>query len=109
MPQRRAGLPITCVEGWSTSAEWEGVQVRHLLALAGLPPATRLRFESLERRGAYRVSVLDPEHVADPDTLLAMRLHGEPLDLDHGYPVRLIAPDRPGELQTKWVSRVVVV
>jgi DMSO/TMAO reductase YedYZ molybdopterin-dependent catalytic subunit len=108
MPQRRAGLPIACVEGWSAAAEWQGVQVRHLLALAGLPAATQLRFESLEQRGAYRVSVLDPDHVADPDTLLALRLHGEPLDLDHGYPLRLISPNRPGVLQTKWVSRIVV-
>ena len=34
---------------------------------------------------------------------LALALHGEPLDLDHGYPARLIAPNRPGVLQTKWV------
>ncbi len=26
--------------------------------------------------------------------------------IDHGYPVRLIAPNRPGVLQTKWVSRL---
>ena len=82
--------------------------MHQLLSLAGLPAATQLRFESLEQRGAYRVSVLDADHVADPDTLLAMRVHGEILDLDHGYPVRLIAPNRPGVLQTKWVSRIVV-
>ena len=47
--------------------------------------------------------------IADPDTLLALELNGEALDLDHGYPVRLIAPDRPGVLQTKWIHRVVVL
>ena len=31
------------------------------------------------------------------------------LDLDHGFPVRLIAPDRPGVLQTKWLRRVIVL
>ena len=35
-------------------------------------------------------------------------LDGEPLALDHGYPVRLIGPNRPGVLQTKWVTRLVV-
>ena len=33
---------------------------------------------------------------------------GEILDLDHGYPLRLIGPDRPGVNQTKWVTRVIV-
>ena len=45
-------------------------------------------------------------HVRSPLTLLATRLNGQVLDADHGYPVRLIAPDRPGVLQTKWVQRV---
>ncbi|WP_148668402.1 molybdopterin-dependent oxidoreductase, partial [Streptomyces sp. WAC05950] len=26
--------------------------------------------------------------------------------LDHGYPARIIAPNRPGVLQTKWVGRL---
>ncbi|MBU2076234.1 MAG: molybdopterin-dependent oxidoreductase, partial [Actinobacteria bacterium] len=27
----------------------------------------------------------------------------------HGYPARLIAPNRPGVLQTKWLSRLEAV
>ena len=45
----------------------------------------------------------------DPRTLLALELHGERLDLDHGYPARLIAPNRPGVPQTKWVRRLEIV
>jgi DMSO/TMAO reductase YedYZ molybdopterin-dependent catalytic subunit len=108
MPQRHAGLPIACVEGWSVSAAWSGVPLRYLLEHAGVSPASRVRVESLERNGIYTRSVVDPEHARDADTLLALRLNGEVLDLDHGYPVRLIAPNRPGVLQTKWVSRLVV-
>ena len=40
--------------------------------------------------------------------LLATHLNGQRLDLDHGYPLRLIAPNRAGVLNTKWLSRVVV-
>ena len=57
----------------------------------------------------YRLSVLPGEHTKDPLTLLALRLNGEVLDLDHGYPARIIAPSRPGVLQTKWVSRLEVL
>ena len=36
-------------------------------------------------------------------------LSSEQLDLDHGYPCRLIAPNRPGVLQTKWLERIEVL
>ena len=39
-------------------------------------------------------------------TLVALQLNGSPLDIDHGYPARLIAPNRPGVLQTKWLIRI---
>ena len=33
---------------------------------------------------------------------------GQPLSPDHGYPLRLIGPNRPGVMQTKWLSRIEV-
>ncbi|MFB9902712.1 molybdopterin-dependent oxidoreductase [Allokutzneria oryzae] len=109
MPQVEAELPIACVEGWSASAHWTGVRVADLLKAAGAEPMSTVVVESLERAGKYRSSVLPPIHAADPLTLLALRLNGEELDIDHGYPCRLIAPSRPGVLQTKWVSRLEVM
>ena len=110
LPQRAAGLPITCVEGWSAAAAWRGISLPWLLGAVGAPPNAAVRVESLESpRRLYASSVIDPQHAGDPDTLLALEVNGAPLDLDHGYPVRLIAPDRPGVLQTKWVTRVVVL
>jgi DMSO/TMAO reductase YedYZ molybdopterin-dependent catalytic subunit len=105
-PQRTERLPITCVEGWSASAAWTGVRLGDLLEEAGLPRDTEVTVESLQERGLYRVSTVAPPHAASPRTLLATGLNGAPLDPDHGYPVRLIAPNRPGVLQTKWVTRV---
>ncbi|MBX6389577.1 MAG: molybdopterin-dependent oxidoreductase [Frankia sp.] len=104
-----ARLPITCVEGWAADAVWEGPRLRDLLDAAGIPPGAAVRVESLEPRGGYRASEVDPPHARDPLTLLATRLNGADLDLDHGYPARLIAPNRPGVLQTKWVHRVVML
>ncbi|TDB74664.1 molybdopterin-binding protein [Actinomadura sp. KC216] len=109
LPQHPARLPIACVEGWSAGADWRGVRLRDLLALAGAGDTARVRVESLQTSGLYRTSHLDPGHWHDPLTLLALDLNGGPLDLDHGYPCRLIAPNRPGVLQTKWVHRLVVL
>jgi DMSO/TMAO reductase YedYZ molybdopterin-dependent catalytic subunit len=108
MPQHEARLPIACVEGWSASARWRGVRVRDLLDLAEAGDADVVVVESLQRSGRYRASELRGAQIRDPDTLLALDLDGEPLDIDHGFPVRLIAPGRPGVLQTKWVDRLVL-
>lgn len=108
--QRMSALPITCVEGWSADAVWRGVPLGSLLALAEAPWGASVRVESLEdQHRLYSSSVVDGEHADDPETLLTLELNGETLDLDHGYPVRLIAPNRPGVLQTKWISKVVVL
>ena len=109
LPLSAAELPISCVEGWSYSAEWRGVRVRDLLDRAGADPDRTILVESLEPQGAYRTSTLNPGQAAAATTLLATHLDGEPLALDHGFPCRLIAPNRPGVLQTKWVARLVVL
>ncbi|MFJ6016183.1 molybdopterin-dependent oxidoreductase [Streptomyces sp. NPDC092952] len=105
-----ARLPIACVEGWSMDARWEGVRVRDLVERAGGHPGrAAARVVSLEAHGNYRVMHMGAEYLADPLTLLALTLNGEPLSLDHGYPARIIAPNRPGVLQTKWVHRLEVL
>jgi Oxidoreductase molybdopterin binding domain len=105
---READLPIACVEGWSVGARWRGVPVGRLLAEAGAGEFTEVVVRSLQRRGPYAGSVLNRRHALHPDTLLALDLNGEPLHLDHGFPVRLIAPNNPGVMQTKWVGRLEV-
>lgn len=110
MPQRTAVLPIACVEGWSTSARWRGISVVELLGLEGTRRKDlRVRVESFQKGGRYNHSELRHDEVLDPDTLLALELNGEELHLDHGFPVRLIGPNRPGVDQTKWVRRVVLL
>jgi DMSO/TMAO reductase YedYZ molybdopterin-dependent catalytic subunit len=103
---READLPITCVEGWSVGARWRGVPVRALLAEAGAGAFTSILVSSLQPSGPFRNSRLSRAQALHPDTLLAVELNGGPLELDHGFPVRLIAPNRPGVLQTKWVGSV---
>jgi DMSO/TMAO reductase YedYZ molybdopterin-dependent catalytic subunit len=109
LPQSRSELPIACVEGWSQGARWEGVRMRDLLALCGAPAKSRVRVVSMEKGGFYATSELPPEFANDPLTLLALSLNGTELALDHGFPARIIAPNRPGVLQTKWVHRLEVI
>jgi DMSO/TMAO reductase YedYZ molybdopterin-dependent catalytic subunit len=108
LPQRREELAITCVEGWSATAVWSGVPVVELIRAAGFDPGDA-RVDSAQQVGGYRSSELSAAAIDDPRCLLALDLNGEPLAADHGAPVRLIAPNRPGVLQTKWVTRVELV
>ncbi len=109
LPQNRSDLPMACVEGWSQGARWEGIRIRDLLQLAGAPPGSHVRVVSMEKGGFYGTSELPAEFAEDPLTLLALRLNGNELALDHGFPARIIAPNRPGVLQTKWVHRLEVI
>jgi DMSO/TMAO reductase YedYZ molybdopterin-dependent catalytic subunit len=109
LPQTAARLPISCVEGWSTGGSWRGVRVRDLLDRAGADPGARVLVESIQTHGQSHVSTLNADHARDPLTLLALELNGEPLHIDHGYPARLISPNRPGTEQTKWVTRLTVL
>jgi hypothetical protein len=109
LPQHTALLPIACVEGWSASAHWTGVRVRDLLDRVGADGTARVRVVSLDQGGAYGVTEMEASYARDPLTLLALRVNGEVLAADHGFPARIIAPNRPGVLQTKWVSRLEVI
>lgn len=102
-------LPISCVEGWSASATWKGVRLHDLLAVAGVVEPVDVEVVSMQTPGLrYGRSTVSADLVGQDDTLLALEINGEILHEDHGYPVRLIAPNRPGVNQTKWLGRVIV-
>ncbi|MBV9592661.1 MAG: molybdopterin-dependent oxidoreductase [Actinobacteria bacterium] len=97
-------LPLACVEGWSVSARWKGVRLLDLVERAGGSVRSRVLVSSLQRRGPFGNSTISGPQLSQ--ALLATHLNGERLTLDHGYPVRLIAPDRAGVLNTKWLNEV---
>jgi DMSO/TMAO reductase YedYZ molybdopterin-dependent catalytic subunit len=110
LPQTTVQLPIACVEGWSASASWTGVAVRDLMArVGGRPGRDHVVVQSMQSNSAYATSTVDTSHASDPLSLIALRVNGEVLHVDHGYPCRLIAPNRPGAMQTKWLRSITVV
>lgn len=100
-------FPLACVEGWSVSADWRGIPLLEVVRRAGGDEGSRVRVVSLQERSPYAASeVFGPQVGA---ALLATHVNGERLNLDHGYPLRLISPNRAGVLNTKWLTRVEVV
>ncbi len=102
-----ASFPISCVEGWSVGAHWRGLRLLDIVARAGGNADSRVKVNSLEPKGSYNYSFVDGPQVSD--ALLATHLNGGRLDVEHGYPLRLIAPNRAGVLNTKWLKSVEVL
>ena len=98
-------------------AEWTGVPLREVLDEAGLKPsAVALVFEGHDRgteadhpepmsfcRGLPMAKALDPH------TLIALRMNGELLEPNHGFPARLLVPGWYGVASVKWLRRIAAV
>ena len=106
MPLRTEELPISCVEGWSTSRTWTGVRMADLAALVGGEDVDSAFVTSLQRGGAFSTMSFTDTQLRDPRTLLALKVGGVDLSLDHGFPARIVVPAAPGVRNTKWVETI---
>jgi DMSO/TMAO reductase YedYZ molybdopterin-dependent catalytic subunit len=103
---------LVCVEGWSAIAWWAGLRFDDLLgAYPPMSQAKWARIESSVNLGAwgnpdpYFVS-LDLSTARHPQTLLATHLNGKPLMVEHGAPLRLVAPVKLGLKNIKAITRI---
>jgi DMSO/TMAO reductase YedYZ molybdopterin-dependent catalytic subunit len=106
MAQATETLTIACTEGWSTTQHWTGVRLIDLARLVDAPQPATLHATSLQGAGSNHFARLAHEQWADERALLALRVNGAELSLDHGYPARVIVPGIPGVFNTKWVREL---
>ena len=103
---------LFCVEGWSAIAWWGGLRFADLLqAYPPLPSARWAKLESLVNLDAasspdpYYVSI-DLPTARHPQTLLATHLSGKMLQVEHGAPLRLLAPMKLGLKNIKAITSI---
>ena len=88
LPRSTVTMDIHCVTRWSKfDTAWEGVALKTLVdqGLLKLKPSAHYLLQHCE----YGFTVNIPLEVAlSPNFLLATHFNGEPLELDHGYPLR---------------------
>jgi DMSO/TMAO reductase YedYZ molybdopterin-dependent catalytic subunit len=96
LPRTRIKMDIHCVTRWSKfDTEWEGISLRQLVdeQIIRLKPTARHLMQHCE----YGFTVNIPLEVAlAPNFLLATHFNGEPLEPDHGYPLRGVVGNIPG-------------
>ncbi len=92
-------------------AEWRGVPLRHVLEAVGIKEnafhVCATGGESDSREGELKIP-LPIKKAMDPDTILAIRMNGQQLPTDHGFPVRLIVPGWVGAYSIKWIKQLEV-
>lgn len=98
-------------------AEWTGVPLRTILDEAGVQPeAVEIVFQGADEGSEsdhpepmHFERALPLDKALHPDTLLATRMNGEPLEADHGFPLRLFVPGWYGVASVKWLVRIAVI
>ncbi|KAF4469412.1 nitrate reductase [Fusarium albosuccineum] len=95
-----------------STAIWTGVPIGDLLAAAKPKRGARyVCFEGADKlpNGYYGTSIklnwcMDPNR----GVMVAHKMNGEPLEPDHGKPVRIIIPGQIGGRSVKWLRRIIV-
>ncbi|GAB3552801.1 molybdopterin-dependent oxidoreductase [Spirosoma fluminis] len=117
LPKQELIYDFKCVEGWSQVQHWGGVRLSDFLAhyklgtRSGNAPDPDNTDDLYKHIGmetpdkGYYVGI-DIESAMHPQTLLAYELNGEPINSQHGAPVRLIIPVKYGVKNLKRIGRI---
>jgi len=104
LPATRIVADIHCVTGWSKlDTVWEGVLFQEVIKL--VRTRSRAEFAMVHCNHGYSTNV-PLEVLMDDDVLLAYRYDDAPLTPEHGYPLRLVVPQRYFWKSAKWVRGV---
>ena len=102
-------LDFHCAAGWSYRAlKWSGyrfIDVWNTFVVPNLKSVDELGFAILRGRDGYRTALPLADLLA-PDVLIADRLNDQPLTLEHGAPIRLIAPAHYGYKSAKHLASI---
>ena len=105
LPRTRMFGDFHCVERWSRLGNlWEGVAIGEILARVA--PRAEAKFAIVHASDGSWATNLPLADIAGEDVLLADMHDGEPLDSDHGGPVRLVVPRLYAWKSAKWIRRI---
>jgi DMSO/TMAO reductase YedYZ molybdopterin-dependent catalytic subunit len=97
-------------------AEWSGIELREILRCCGLSAGAKFVRVTGADQGRETDSpeiqysrILTMDNAMRPETLLALRMEGEPLSREHGAPARIVAAGRYGMDSVKWIQRIDVL
>lgn len=109
LPRVEQTSDFHCVTTWSRRGlVWGGVRFADFYESVVVPqarPKAHATLVALRAQDGARTGLLLADLLA-PNVLLADTLDGEPLTVDHGAPLRLVAPAHYGYKSVKYLSRI---
>lgn len=104
LPRTTVFADMHCVTRWSRLANtWEGVLVRDVMAHVAIRPDARFVVVHAEQGFTTNLPL---EAFLQEDCLFAWAHDGQPLEPDHGWPLRLVVPRLYAWKSAKWVRRI---
>src|SRR4051795_5617519 len=101
LPQTEITVDIHCVTRWSRfDTSFKGVHWRELAQRVRPEPSARFVLAHAEQGFTANVPIAALE---DDNSLIAWEAHGEPLEPEHGWPLRLVVPSRYFWKSAKWL------
>lgn len=94
---------LKCVECWSAKAEWEGFRFQDLVGR--VQPDPKAKYVTFQSADSYYESYA-LEELLRPRVLMVLRMNGQVLSRDHGFPLRLIAPYKYGYKNIKYITKI---
>jgi DMSO/TMAO reductase YedYZ molybdopterin-dependent catalytic subunit len=99
--------------GGAGCAEWTGARVADVLKAAGLKPSAifsghygadpHLSGDTKKDALSRGVPI---KKLMDENNLIVWAMNGKPLELIHGFPLRLVVAGWPGSVSSKWLTRI---
>ena len=115
-----SGNSARAMQGLSSNGRFTGVRLRDVLRRVGVDDKARevvffgadkgnedvvFRQNTLKVQQQFARSIT-LENAMKPEPMLAWALNGQPLDRDHGFPIRVIMPGWYGVANVKWLSEI---
>lgn len=102
-PSFKKVVTLRCVEGWSVTILWEGIQLKDLIADAEVnPEATTVIFYAYD---GYSTS-LPLGYIIDNNIMMAYKMNNVTLPPERGFPFQLVAESKWGYKWIKWITAI---
>jgi sulfite oxidase len=89
------------------TARWTGVRLRDVLSLIGFQQESDIHHVQFLGEDGYGSSIpIDKAMSSTGDVIIAHQMNGEPLTMDHGYPLRVLVPGHVAARSVKWLSEI---
>lgn len=106
LPRVMQIVKLHCIEGWSTVVQWTGARFADFTQKYFPPGQSLPKYVYMETPDSNYYVGLDTKSAMHPQTLLCYERNGNPLEDEHGAPLRLVIPVKYGVKSIKRIGLI---